>query len=247
MIGIIAAVLGLIALIRGEFTLAGRTIPRQKGRVIGSLLIFPVAFEFCYAAFITSTSFDIGADGEVTITQEQLAAVVQQVEGATLIVLIACLAFAAYLIWSQPRDLAGNGMVSGEGARRETTPPAPMDEGDDRRDPFTGRASQPTESRPAHPLEGNTPRGSYREQQRPKPTTQRDHPLGGFTRAPNPAQARQPKSIMNVDEAAAYMKLDREQVIALIDASKLPAARSNGQYAIARIAIDDYLAENPGT
>ncbi|HVU10065.1 MAG TPA: excisionase family DNA-binding protein [Phototrophicaceae bacterium] len=49
--------------------------------------------------------------------------------------------------------------------------------------------------------------------------------------------------IMTVAQAAVYMHLTERAVLDLIDQSKLGALRSGSSYRIARIAIDDYLAE----
>ncbi len=49
--------------------------------------------------------------------------------------------------------------------------------------------------------------------------------------------------IMSVAQAAAYMHLTERAVLDLIDQSKLGAIRSGSSYRIARIAIDDFMAE----
>jgi excisionase family DNA binding protein len=60
-----------------------------------------------------------------------------------------------------------------------------------------------------------------------------------MTAAPPTAQA---PSIMSVDEAAAYLRVTPQDILALIDGGKLPAARMGGNnYRIARSAIDDYV------
>lgn len=60
-----------------------------------------------------------------------------------------------------------------------------------------------------------------------------------------PAAPQTPPDIMTTAEAAAYLRITEADVIALIEGGKLPAARINGSYRIARIAIDDYLFGNP--
>lgn len=67
----------------------------------------------------------------------------------------------------------------------------------------------------------------------------RFHPLEERPITPPPTVPE----IMTVQEAAAYLGVTEAEVLALIDAGKLAAARSPSGYRIARIAIDDYLAE----
>lgn len=55
------------------------------------------------------------------------------------------------------------------------------------------------------------------------------------------APARVP-DILTVPEAAAYLRISEEELLALIDAGRLPAARMGGNnYRIARIAIEDFF------
>lgn len=245
MIGIISCIFGIIVLIRGQFRLAGRTIPTPRARIIGLALIAPLVFELCYSMSLVSQAVTYTPDGSVTLSQEAMNAVLESVTPVQLIVLGFSIAFALYLIFSLPPDALGSGDTQARTGTSGffTRPPDSIESAP----PQNSSAPQDTSPSTPHPLEGEVPRGAFSQQQRPKPTTQRDHPLGGFTRVVNPAQAKQPKSIMNLDEAAAYLNITREGVLALIDASKLPAARNNGTYAIARIAIDDYLAEQNGS
>lgn len=89
--------------------------------------------------------------------------------------------------------------------------------------PPTSPAAPSTQARPAKPP--------------------REHPLGGFgSFAPQaPPKPAAPKSIMNISEAAVYLGTTPADVERLIDENRLPAARGNGGYAIARSALDDYL------
>jgi excisionase family DNA binding protein len=48
---------------------------------------------------------------------------------------------------------------------------------------------------------------------------------------------------MTVAEAAAYMRISEAEVLALIEQGKLAAARIGDTYRIARIAIDDFVAQ----
>lgn len=56
-------------------------------------------------------------------------------------------------------------------------------------------------------------------------------------------QAAKPRNILTVEEAAAYLKTSTHDIRQLIDQGKLPAARSNGGYAIARSALDELVPE----
>ncbi len=60
----------------------------------------------------------------------------------------------------------------------------------------------------------------------------------------NPAPAAQPtesKRILSVAEAALYLGMTEVQVLQLIDEGKLPAARANYRYQIARSLLDEIL------
>lgn len=74
----------------------------------------------------------------------------------------------------------------------------------------------------------------------------RDYAADTQTAAPPTAQERQAaraRNILNIEEAATYLKTSAQDVRRLIDDGKLPAARSNGSYAIARSALDDLVLE----
>ncbi len=75
------------------------------------------------------------------------------------------------------------------------------------------------------------------QQQRP---AQR-HPLERYT-AQQPV--KQP-NVMTVKEAAAYMGVTQDEILRLIDAGKLPAARDNAGFRIARSVLDEL--KNPTT
>ncbi len=67
-------------------------------------------------------------------------------------------------------------------------------------------------------------------------------------RATNPLRSQQPQpptapvpNIMTVAEAASYMRVSESEVLDLINAGKLGAARIGDSYRIARIAIEDFL------
>ena len=51
----------------------------------------------------------------------------------------------------------------------------------------------------------------------------------------------QPPRIMTVAEVAAYLRVTEADVIKLIEAGKLGAARIGDTYRIAKIAVDDFM------
>jgi excisionase family DNA binding protein len=57
---------------------------------------------------------------------------------------------------------------------------------------------------------------------------------------PRPSPTAQPPHIMTVEQAASYLGMTPEEIIALIETSQLGAVRSGGSYLIARSALDDY-------
>lgn len=57
---------------------------------------------------------------------------------------------------------------------------------------------------------------------------------------------QEPPNVMSVAEAAAYMRVSEADVMKLIDQGKLAAARIGDTYRIARIAIDDFVAQGNG-
>jgi len=59
------------------------------------------------------------------------------------------------------------------------------------------------------------------------------------------AQQIKVANVLSVKEAAAYMGMKPEDILGLIDAGKLPAARDSGGYRIARSVLDEL--KNPTT
>lgn len=57
-----------------------------------------------------------------------------------------------------------------------------------------------------------------------------------------PSVSSRVPDIMTVAEAAAYLRVSEAEVLQLIDAGKLGAARIGGTYRIAKIAVDDLLS-----
>lgn len=87
------------------------------------------------------------------------------------------------------------------------------------------------------------PPSSSRPKQSPpqqRPAAQR-HPLERFA----PQQAVKLPNVMTVKEAAAYMGVTQDEILRLIDAGKLPAARDNAGFRIARSVLDEL--KNPTT
>lgn len=96
---------------------------------------------------------------------------------------------------------------------------------------------------PSAPMTSAPPSNSPAVNNPPPAKSKREHPLGGygvFSPAPPPPSAA-PKSIMTVAEAAAYIGQTPADVEMLIDQNRLPAAKGNGGYRIARSALDDFL------
>ncbi len=62
-----------------------------------------------------------------------------------------------------------------------------------------------------------------------------------FRAQPQPQPTAPVPNIMTVAEAASYMRVSESDVLDLINAGKLGAARIGDSYRIARIAIEDFL------
>lgn len=80
------------------------------------------------------------------------------------------------------------------------------------------------------------PPTSSRPKQIQKPQAPR-HPLERFV--PANTQPVKFSNVLSVKEAAAYMGVTPEEIMALIDAGKLPAARDASGYRIARSVLDE--------
>jgi excisionase family DNA binding protein len=75
---------------------------------------------------------------------------------------------------------------------------------------------------------------------RPKPQQQRPaqrHPLERFI--PTPSQPIKVASVLSVKEAAIYLGVNPDEIMRLIDAGKLPAARDSSGFRIARSVLDE--------
>jgi excisionase family DNA binding protein len=87
---------------------------------------------------------------------------------------------------------------------------------------------------------------------------QRAHPLSGFptlTTAPKQLQPSQGVAstsqatfprVMTLAEAARYLNVTEQQILEAINQGKIPAARNNGIYSIARIVLDEYREASQG-
>ncbi len=87
-----------------------------------------------------------------------------------------------------------------------------------------GKPSQPPSSPSSKPKQ---------TQQRPAPR----HPLESFM--PARSQPIKIANVMSIKEAAAYMGMQPEDIMGLIDAGKLPAARDSSGFRIARSVLDE--------
>ena len=56
---------------------------------------------------------------------------------------------------------------------------------------------------------------------------------------PTSSQPVKISNVLSVKEAAAYLGVTPEEILGLIDAGKLPAARDSGGYRIARSVLDE--------
>lgn len=70
-----------------------------------------------------------------------------------------------------------------------------------------------------------------------QPSSASTHPLNRFT--PSAAPRRTFPSVLSVNEAAEYMKMTPAEIMGLIDAGKLAAARGNTGFRIARSLLDE--------
>ena len=84
------------------------------------------------------------------------------------------------------------------------------------------------------------PPSSSSSSDRPKPQQQRPaqrHPLESFM--PMRSQPMKVANVLSVKEAAAYMGVNPDEIMRLIDAGKLPAARDSSGFRIARSVLDE--------
>ncbi|MBI1282406.1 MAG: helix-turn-helix domain-containing protein [Anaerolineaceae bacterium] len=91
-----------------------------------------------------------------------------------------------------------------------------------------GQIQNERRNKPSQP-----PSSKPKQQQRPAPR----HPLESFI--PTRSQPIKVSNVMSVTEAAAYMGVHPDEIMRLIDAGKLPAARDSGGFRIARSVLDE--------
>ena len=69
------------------------------------------------------------------------------------------------------------------------------------------------------------------------------------TRNPKPAPGRAPgpatPNVMTLAEAAAYLRVNEDDVLALIDGSALPAQRVGAGWRLLKSAVDQWLSQRP--
>ncbi len=108
MLDIIPMIVGIIILIKGQFQLPGRFIPKATGRTIGLLLIAPSAISFCaggiLGAIVGMNSAEITPDGQITINPNdpEITALFNNLITFQLVLLALALVAVVYLIWRSP-------------------------------------------------------------------------------------------------------------------------------------------------
>jgi excisionase family DNA binding protein len=214
MLSLIAFVAGIIMLIKGPFRLLNRTVSKRDARVAGAILMLPFIAELL---IVLTLSFSLVSESMVVDAEGGVSISSQVFETYLNQVNELSMVFLASLVMA----VLAAGYVIWR-SPQANTPPVSL--------------SNPSPAPPPAPPPPPTP------QSRPS-RPPREHPLGGFgvfapAAAPKPVA---PKSIMSVAEAAAYIGATPADVERLIDENRLPAARSNGIYAIARSALDDYV------
>lgn len=78
---------------------------------------------------------------------------------------------------------------------------------------------------------------------KPTPVSIKRHPLDGTTVRNVPRRIETEKRILSVAEAASYMSVTPAEIVTWIDSGRLPAARDNSGYAIARSRLDELKSE----
>jgi len=240
---------GLFLLFKGEFRLGSRYVSRLKSRQIALLLMLPMVVGVMAAILFVPTAVGDSTmlpDGTVSLDDAALQSTLNLLLIVSLLTFGGVMAAIAYIIYSIPpgeQPTVNRSVIQPPPAVwsrpvQDAAPPTAQPAA--KEDPFVDDPMlhpQPTQPDPI-------------PQQQPPPQRQRLHPLegGGFApagyrpgRPANKPAPGQPRSIMTVAEAAAYLKLTEAQVEKLIEQGRLAAARSNGQYRIAKLAADDYL------
>ncbi len=97
-----------------------------------------------------------------------------------------------------------------------------------------GQIQNERRGKPSQPPSSSSPKP--KQPQLPQRPAQR-HPLESFM--PARSQPIKVANVMSIKEAAAYMGMKPEDIMGLIDAGKLPAARDSSGFRIARSVLDE--------
>ena len=108
---LILLLIGIFLLIKGDFRIAGRSIPKDQGRLIGIVLAAPFTISFCASFFIVS-SYVSTIDPTTLDSFDTLMTLMDSPEYAGLMTLevvsmIIAVAVAGYLIFSRPQTPPG--------------------------------------------------------------------------------------------------------------------------------------------
>ncbi|NDJ59608.1 MAG: helix-turn-helix domain-containing protein [Chloroflexi bacterium] len=101
---VVAFIIGLVFLFRGEFRIAERTVPRTQARTIAILLMAPLVIGFCTLSLLLDPTL-IDLDDPMAAMDDP--AVLQAATQAGIIqlgALVVAVSASVYLIYSLPRD-----------------------------------------------------------------------------------------------------------------------------------------------
>jgi excisionase family DNA binding protein len=104
MLAYLTVVVGIILLIRGKFRIGKRAIPVKRGRIKGLILIAPFILQFCYSYILLSDNISVQSDGTVTLNQEDIIAVVDNLSDLLLITILIAVAIVIYMIYKTPQS-----------------------------------------------------------------------------------------------------------------------------------------------
>ncbi len=97
-----ALIIGLFLLVKGDFRIANRNIPKNFGRLIGGLLIAPLVVSICVSVLVLPGIMDVTED--ISIDTLINSPEYQQVALLELGLLVLALIGVAYLILSRPKS-----------------------------------------------------------------------------------------------------------------------------------------------
>jgi excisionase family DNA binding protein len=98
----IAFLIGLVLLVKGDFRMFNRYVPRDKGRIIGLCLVAPLTFIVLYSFLFLRPSVASYSSWEDMLSDPALV----QASCMELIILIAALGVAGYIIMALPKSPA---------------------------------------------------------------------------------------------------------------------------------------------